>query len=628
LLFLVFASGVNGQYVGSSSCATCHPDKAASQSRSGHAHALAAAPPGSPGQWAFGAGAKATTYVSRTDEDTYVEHGLTYYPSTKSMGLTPGHSGATDVTYATFDPTASIMRCFRCHSTGELRLNAGFTIEPAENGVRCEACHGPGAAHVHGNGAAGTIRNPKQLNAAELNQFCGTCHRKAPEAGEEKDWSNSWNTRHQPTSLSQAACFRLSAGALSCLTCHDPHSPVNRSAADYDKRCSSCHRSVRHATPTAAATCISCHMPQVQTTPQLRFTNHWIGVYAKGVTLVPGGKLGRSLPPLALQSTGPGKLVAPNDPSTLRPLFEQALMEREKQLGPAHPKVARGAASLGQFLAETGDRTGAEAPLRRALDIDRANGDTHLPEDEEKLAQLLEVAGKRREAFELLQQAAGGADLHVAARSFAGLAVIDPAKADLYYGKGLAAEEAASGKDDPKVAILLNNLALALKEKGDLKTAEPSLRRALAIQRKAFGPGHYQTATTLNNLGSLLQSSGRLREAEALEREALRSFEGTLPQSTELATVCTNLADLLAARGGRVEAAGLLRKAVSIDESIYGTEDPEVAADLTNLGVLLRESGAHAAADSALKRALNIYEKRLGPDSRQARDIRDNLQRR
>ena len=124
----------------------------------------------------------AITYVSQLDEDTYAEHGLTYYASTKSMARTPGHKTSADVLYPTFDPVASVLRCFRCHSTGPVKLGAGYAIEPSDTGVRCEACHGPGAGHVQSGGGKGTIRNPGQLNAVELNEFCGTCHRKAPEA--------------------------------------------------------------------------------------------------------------------------------------------------------------------------------------------------------------------------------------------------------------------------------------------------------------------------------------------------------------------------------------------------------------------------------------------------------------
>src|ERR1700758_3046267 len=79
-----------GDYSGSEACRSCHPDEFARQSKSEHARALALAPPGSPGHWAFGAGAKATTYVSQLTPDQYLEHGLTYYTATKSTALTPG----------------------------------------------------------------------------------------------------------------------------------------------------------------------------------------------------------------------------------------------------------------------------------------------------------------------------------------------------------------------------------------------------------------------------------------------------------------------------------------------------------------------------------------------------------
>jgi tetratricopeptide (TPR) repeat protein len=626
LILPLFTAGVRAQYVGSQICQSCHPDQFAAQAMSEHAHALAPAPTGSPGEWAFGAGRKAITYVSHTDEETYVERAASYFASTKRMGVTPGHKAATDLEYPTFHPTTSAVRCFRCHSTGQPTLSAGFAIQPAEYGIRCEACHGPGAAHIAAGGDSAEIRNPRRLNAVELNGFCGTCHRKPPEAGVEGDWTDPWNARHQPASLSQAACFRKSAGRLSCLTCHDPHGPLVTSTKTYDQRCAECHQEVRHRTATAGTACVKCHMPEVQEpAPELHFTNHWIGIYANGNSLVPVSAPDRSLPPLSLPPTAEGKFVPPNALSSLLPLFTQAVSEREKALGVWDAKVARSLKAQGLFLKTIGDVKAAAAPLGRAIEIDRRNHDPDLFAVEESLAQTFELAGNRPGAFELFQQAAAGADLEVAARSYASLAPLDPARASDYYAKAIAAQEKDTGADNPRVAMLLNRLAQALEEKQNFRESEALLRRALAIQRKALGPSP-DTATTLINLGSLLQNLQRAEEAERLEREAIGILEQKRPQSVELAAAYTNLADLLSPRKDFAPAAALLRRAIGIDEAIYGTEDPEVALDLTNLGELLKGHGQNAAARTALDRALAIYEKRLGPQSPQARNVRESLQ--
>jgi Zn finger protein HypA/HybF involved in hydrogenase expression len=284
---LCFAGSAIGQYTGSQTCKPCHPSQFASQSTTGHARALSPSPKGAPGQWAFGAGEQATTYVSQLDEDWYLEHGLSYYSKTKSMALTPGHSTPDGVRYRTFDPAADILHCFQCHSTGPLAIGDSRRIEPSEPGVRCESCHGPGAAHIQANGAKEAIQNPRRLTASGLNELCGSCHRKPAGAAEDTDWSSPWNTRHQPLYLSQSACFRKSGGALSCLSCHAPHEPLSPITAGYDARCAGCHASARHRVAVAGKSCVECHMPAVQVRPELRFTNHWIGVYAKGATLRP-----------------------------------------------------------------------------------------------------------------------------------------------------------------------------------------------------------------------------------------------------------------------------------------------------------------------------------------------------
>ncbi|MBI1787549.1 MAG: cytochrome c3 family protein [Acidobacteria bacterium] len=224
------------------------------------------------------------TIVSQLDDEFYLEHGLSWYAASKSMAPTPGHRTAAGERYRTFDPGAAILRCFQCHSTGPPRLGAGFRIEPFEPGVQCETCHGPGSEHAR---SRKPIRNPKRLSASGLNQLCGSCHRKPAAAGGDTDWTNPWNTRHQPLYLAESACFAKSGGALSCLTCHPPHQGLERNAASYDRVCSSCHAHPRHRTAVAGRTCAACHMPAVEPRPELRFANHWIGVYAPGKPLRP-----------------------------------------------------------------------------------------------------------------------------------------------------------------------------------------------------------------------------------------------------------------------------------------------------------------------------------------------------
>ena len=264
-----------GQYAGSQACRNCHAARFEEQSKSGHARALHK----DGDRWAFGAGEQAITYVTRVDDDSYLEHGLSFYARTKALARTPGHADANGARYRTFEPKSQIMRCFQCHSTGKLLLAAHGTLIPGEPGVRCESCHGPGAAHVRAGGGTDNIFNPSRLDAAGINRFCGNCHRQPPVADAETDWNNPWNVRHQPPYLGQSRCFLRSQGKLSCLTCHSPHTALQRDVAVYDRRCEECHPGVKHRTRTAGARCVSCHMPVVEAGTLLRFTNHWIGVH-------------------------------------------------------------------------------------------------------------------------------------------------------------------------------------------------------------------------------------------------------------------------------------------------------------------------------------------------------------
>src|SRR6185295_10746608 len=108
--------------------------------------------------------------------------------------------------------------------------------------------------------------------------------------------SERFEINHHPYRLEQSACFRKSAGALSCLTCHDPHRkvPAADRAAHYRAACAGCHElgstafRAAHA-PTlprpAESDCTVCHMPQrrTQDVVLVTMTDHYI-------RRVPGGR--------------------------------------------------------------------------------------------------------------------------------------------------------------------------------------------------------------------------------------------------------------------------------------------------------------------------------------------------
>ncbi|HZS52193.1 MAG TPA: multiheme c-type cytochrome [Bryobacterales bacterium] len=353
---LAAQSAAPSAYIGARACAECHADRVSRQQSAGHAQALAPAadhplaaaftpptmftrPPNFrfqflrpkqlqvrvfdgdntielPVEWAFGAGAQAVTFVTRVNEQWYLEHYFSYYSGLRSFAPTPGQDAirpsslvsAVGLLYKALDPDTGIVGCFECHSTGPV-ITGSEGIRPRELGVRCEACHGPGSAHVRAakegpsNEIRKAIQNPGRLPASQLNVFCGRCHRPPAAKGTAIDWNYAWNVRHQPVYFSQSACFRKSQGALTCLTCHNPHEPLRRDNAFYNQHCLDCHKhsggepqiraAVKAHPPRPVcesrqpANCIDCHMPRVSPQAGLRFTNHWIGVYAEGAKLKP-----------------------------------------------------------------------------------------------------------------------------------------------------------------------------------------------------------------------------------------------------------------------------------------------------------------------------------------------------
>ncbi|HXZ02834.1 MAG TPA: tetratricopeptide repeat protein [Stellaceae bacterium] len=191
----------------------------------------------------------------------------------------------------------------------------------------------------------------------------------------------------------------------------------------------------------------------------------------------------------------------------------------------------------------------------------------------------------------------------------------DLAAARPLFERALATYEKALGHDHPDTAASLNNLAGLLKDQGDLAAAQPLFERALAICEKALGPDHPHTATSLNNLASLLQAKGDLAAARPLFERALATYEKALGHDhPDTATSLSNLAFLLHAQGDFAAARPLFERALAIREKALGPDHPDTATSLNNLAGLLQGQGDLAAARPRFERALAIREKALGPD--------------
>ncbi len=285
-LVMLLAAAPKSDYAGAAACKACHAPQYAAQIKSEHASALAKSKPEQPGEWAFGSGLQAITFVSRADQETYLEHGESWFRELKDYARTPGHPTAAGMRYRIFDPAARILRCFACHSTGPVTLSKEEAIVPTELGVRCEDCHGPSAAHVASPSTAKPV-NPARMTSVQVNGLCGSCHRMPAAADDTPDLRNPWNARHQPLTLAASRCFNESKGRLSCTTCHDPHAPLERKTAGYNAACVKCHASPKHKEEVAGDSCVRCHMPGVKIPPGIVFANHRIAVFNASDPLTP-----------------------------------------------------------------------------------------------------------------------------------------------------------------------------------------------------------------------------------------------------------------------------------------------------------------------------------------------------
>lgn len=533
--------------------------------------------------WILGSGDHARTYLYQTAAGEIYQLPLAWYSQTRSWGMAPGYDRP--------DHDGVVRRvrreCLFCHTAypdvpARADAYSAPQVVPAHlpEGIGCQRCHGPGAEHIWlaagGIGVRAEIRasifNSGRLPAARRDEVCLGCHLQPSVAlpGVRRFGRGDFSFRpgepladylvqvdvdeagrlpverfeinHHPYRLRQSRCFQASGGALSCLTCHDPHRrvPEAERAAHYRAACLTCHRSDAcsrpHAGEAAAAAvapadCVSCHMAKHRTQDVVRvvMTDHLIRRRPGGPELL--APLAESEPAL----TGVHLLGAGAPAGPLGEVYRAAAVVRavrspeavahlEKMLAVARPSEIEPWLDLAQ--GELGQRRFADAERTLSTILDRH---PDHPQAREWLALARAGQGRLDEAILILQQLLAAGGERPEAEFNLGRLLLSrgrPAEAEGHLQRALAARP---------------NLVAAWFQLGEVRAAIGRPTEAAACYRRALEIDPRHTGAYLS-LGRLLLAQGdraaalrwlrhgaRAAERPALVAAALREAEQPVP---------------------------------------------------------------------------------------------------
>jgi tetratricopeptide (TPR) repeat protein len=250
---------------------------------------------------------------------------MTFYTQKQHWDLPPGFENGVNTHF-----TRKIgLECMSCHNGyPDFVVGSENKFKMIPNGIDCERCHGPGSIHVNQRTSVSKIDTSKYIDYSIVNpsklpvdlQFdiCQRCHLQGNavlkndhsfydfKPGQKlsdfmtvflpkyKNADEEFIMASHADRLKQSACFIKSLeklkvknelkpykGAMTCLTCHNPHVSVSEiNDSHFNDACKNCHhsggtselmcteKSVVHARqskkghdPYRSINCVSCHMP-------------------------------------------------------------------------------------------------------------------------------------------------------------------------------------------------------------------------------------------------------------------------------------------------------------------------------------------------------------------------------
>lgn len=310
-----------------------------------------------------------------------------------------------------------------------------------------------------------------------------------------------------------------------------------------------------------------------------------------------------------------------------RASIEQASELARIELGEEHPQTVLAIGELASLDYYLGKYASAESSYRLAIQgWRRLYGDDSLnvAGGLNGLGNALRDQGRLEEALEVLAESAAILDRLYPERDHpilidvlnnTGIVHADmglPEEAEKTYRAALEMIDRMGGPETERISTL-SNLSLILTERGDFDGAREIGQQALEMGRSHLPPGHPRLAILMNNLALAEMKAGRLDEAAAGFAAALDIVDRSLGKRHVFnAAVMANRARVMEREGRLADAELELRRAMEIDGAGELAQDsPDLAKMRGTLGRVLAEQGKCAEAEELLARAEQALAKRF-----------------
>jgi tetratricopeptide (TPR) repeat protein len=587
----------------------------------------------------LGSGDHARTYLHQAADGQLIELPVAWYSDQGgAWAMNPGYDRADHMDFR----RKLDRECFFCHNAyprTTRTLQADDNASPdlvlrgaIPEGIDCQRCHGPGRAHVQ-RATAGrpateiraAIVNPARLTPEQQNEVCFQCHLestsrrlpyslrrydrgafsyrpgeplanyilhfdRAPGTGSD----DMFEIDHAAYRLLKSACYRNSKGALTCITCHNPHQQARgeEAARRYLRACLNCHGATKvmgHPSPPADSFCLECHMVKRRTADVVHavMTDHYIQrldpKHDVSVPLRETHDTTRTAYRGEVALLYPRSLPAGADTDLYLALaqvtdganFEAGIPRLRKAIESWRPAQAEFYCELANAYWKTGQARTAlpyyEEALRRK---------PRYPVARRNYAQALIDLGRPTDAIKTLEAAVPPADNHPDAATLNSLGALY-----LSFGRlGSSAQTLRSAlgidSDLPEAYVNLGN---ALSRLGDQAGAIGALGNAIRLE-----PG---SAAAHNNLASILQAKGDFELARY-------HFERAIHSDPDYAVARYNYGRALAEKKLYAEAEAQLSTALRLD--------PQLAEAAVSLGMVLIQTGQPQPAIESYRQAIRI----------------------